>query len=256
VTAGHFTEPAVIIPQWPAPPSVRCCFTTRGGGASLAPWQSFNLADHVGDAPEAVRQNRARLLQRTGLDHEPGWLQQVHGTQVRRLSKRPLPGAGDAAITRELGRACVVMVADCVPILLCARDGREVAAVHAGWKGLAANVIAHTVAAFTCEARHLLAWIGPCISAPAYEVGQDLYAHLSATDAVGRECFTRCGVHWHLDLRLAAKQQLARLGVTAVTVSPHCVHAEQETFFSYRRDGCTGRMAALIWIDSNATALG
>ncbi|MCB1745871.1 MAG: peptidoglycan editing factor PgeF [Gammaproteobacteria bacterium] len=241
--------PALLVPEWPAPPRVSACFTTRRGGCSNAPWDSFNLATHVGDATAAVARNRALLGDRLGADVSPCWMEQVHGERVVRLDARPgEPLRADAAITRRPGLACTVMVADCVPILLCAADGGEVAAVHAGWRGLANGIVGRAVAAFSAMPSTLLAWIGPCIGAGAYVVDDALRTRFLELDPGAAGCFSGGPAQWHFDLHALAHRQLALAGITAVYGAPCCVHADATRFYSYRRDGVTGRMAALIWI--------
>ncbi|MEQ8233934.1 MAG: peptidoglycan editing factor PgeF [Gammaproteobacteria bacterium] len=241
---------AILTPAWPAPAAVGACFTTRQGGVSERPWASFNLATHVGDDPAHVAANRARLRAVLGLAHEPGWLEQVHGTRVARLGAPRGGVTADAAITRVPGLACVVMVADCVPVLLCDDEGREVAAAHAGWRGLAGGILAGAVAAFARAPRHLLAWIGPCIGPAAYTVGDDVRRQLLTATPGGENCFAprHDGAGWHCDLAALAARQLRRASVAAVTGADTCVHDDPARFYSYRRDGETGRNAALIWL--------
>lgn len=244
--------PPLITPAWPLPAPVKACFTTRRGGHSEAPWATFNLATHVGDNAASVRDNRAALSRACGLARPPQWLTQVHGRDVCRvgdaMNAPDTAPRADAAITRAPGTACAVLVADCVPVLLCADDGSEVAAVHAGWRGLAAGVIAATVAAFSVPAPRLHAWIGPCIRADAYTVGAELVARFAANPALQRTAFRRRHGQWTMDLAACAAFELKALGLTSVTDCGLCVHADAERFYSYRRDGETGRMAALIWI--------
>ncbi len=248
----------LVIPRWSLPDTVGACFTTRRGGASAAPWDSFNLAQHVGDDPRAVALNRARLRAELNLEHEPAWLTQVHGTTIRRL--RASNGddieneiEADATITRARGRACVVMVADCVPVLMCSDDGQEVAAVHAGWRGLADGILGAAVDAFACRPQQLRAWLGPSIGAAAYSVGAELRERFVASDARNARHFSANDKGgWLMDLRGIAAEQLSARGLSAISVDEHCVHADRARFFSYRRDGRTGRMAALIWIKAGA----
>lgn len=241
--------PETRLPAWPIPPTVGCCFTTRRGGVSAPPYDGANLALHVGDDPAAVRQNRAALRARLGLAHEPCWLDQVHGASVHRAAPAdPVPHA-DAAITRVPGLACVVMVADCVPLLLCDEDGTEVAAVHAGWRGLRAGVIGATVAAFAAPAARLRAWIGPHIGVSAYAVGDALRDEFDGV-AAANGCFERHGGRLHFNLARACSRALAAAGVAVISDAHACVHASRDDWYSYRRDGVTGRQAALIWIRS------
>lgn len=237
-----------LTPNWAAPARVRASFSTRRGGVSSGPWTGLNLAAHVGDDPAAVAHNRARLRAALALPAEPCWLEQVHGTRVvRPAGATELPPA-DAGYTRRAGVVCAVMVADCVPILLCSRRGDEVAAVHAGWRGLAAGIVARATAAFAARAHDLMAWIGPAIGPSAYVVGSELRAQFLAADPGSAALFKAQAAAWLLDLPGLAARQLARAGVHDVSCAGRCVHSEPTSFYSYRRDGITGRMAALIWL--------
>ena len=237
--------------EWPAPASVRAAFTTRRGGFSAPPWHSLNLATHVGDDAAAVQRNRAQIATALALPAPPCWLEQVHGNEVLRVAQAPAPDlAADAAITRMPGRVLCVLVADCVPLLLCDRAGREVAAVHAGWRGLETGVIARSVAAFQAPAAELVAWIGPAIGVDAYAVGDDLRQRFLASDPGSACAFSLIDGRWHFDLVALARRQLAAAGVGAVSASHHCVFAREDLFYSHRRDGVTGRMAALVWLEA------
>jgi polyphenol oxidase len=255
----------------PAFGSLRSCIgahmSTRAGGMSPAPWSSLNLGLAVGDDPQAVATNRQTFV--TRLDHgavRPVWLRQVHGTHVLELNAHTpthpeLPA--DAAWTRERGLACIIQVADCLPVLFAARDGRAVAAAHAGWRGLAGSILERTVQAL-CQGADLapgalLAWVGPGIGRTRFEVGHDVL------DALGLGATIRMGhsgsrwhryapradgsPRWKLDLAGLAQQRLLKLGLLAenLSVSPDCTYSQAERYFSYRRDGITGRMAAAIW---------
>jgi hypothetical protein len=239
----------LIRPDWPAPGRVRAYSTTRTGGCSEGPWASLNLGGNTGDDPDAVAQNR-RLL-RSMLPAEPLWLQQVHGTAVVRHG-----GAGtgapeaDASIAMAPGRVCVVLTADCLPVLICNRRGDRVAAAHAGWRGLAAGVLEATVSALGDDPGSLLAWLGPAIGPTVYEVGddvRDVFLGQSAGDF--SPCFTARGDRWLFDLYGAARLKLAAAGVRAVYGGSACTFSEPRRFYSYRRDGQTGRMASLIWLE-------
>lgn len=244
--------PRCLAVDWPAPATVRAAFTTRRGGVSGAPWASLNLGSHVGDAPLAVAANRAALATHLDLCDEPCWLEQIHSDILLDLDDPRSTRRGDAAITRIPGRVATVMVADCLPVLLCDRHGRQVAAVHAGWRGLHCELIKKTVAAFDAPPAELIAWLGPAIGAAAYAVGDDLRARFLALDASHAEAFSRPGAQWHMDLARIAHLQLAKLGVGSVHNSGLCVHSDPENFFSYRRDGETGRMAAMVWLQESA----
>ncbi|MFC5301322.1 peptidoglycan editing factor PgeF [Azospira restricta] len=238
-----------FVPDWPLPPGVRALQTTRVGGVSGAPWAGFNLGDHVGDEPAAVAANRARLA--AMLPAMPVWLAQVHGVDVARLDALPAGApapVADAAVARAAGRVCAVMTADCLPLLLCDRDGTVVAAAHAGWRGLCAGVIEATVAAMAVRPAALSAWLGPAIGPAAFEVGDEVRAAFVARDAAAADGFVRGdGGRWFADLYRLARQRLAALGVPAVHGGGECTWRQADRYFSYRRDGVTGRMATLIW---------
>lgn len=234
-------------PDWPAPPAVRACTTTRRGGVSHGPWESLNLGDHVDDDPAAVAANRARLAAALGLPNEPRWLSQVHGTRVRMPDDADV--CADACIEDRPGQVCVVMTADCLPVLLCNRAGTRVAAAHAGWRGLLAGVLEHTLARFDGRPQDILAWLGPAIGPRAFEVGDEVRDAFVADDPRAAASFVAHGSgHWFADLYGLARLRLARSGVTAVSGGDHCTFSDPRRFFSYRRDGITGRMASLIWL--------
>jgi YfiH family protein len=241
-------EPEFLPLAWPTPVTVRAAFTTRRGGVSRGAWQSLNLATHVGDDAAAVAANRLAVRRALQLPGEPRWLDQVHGARVLRLDAEDFDLRADAAISARAADVAVVMVADCLPILMCDSSGREIAAVHAGWRGLASNIIARAVASFAARPTELLVWIGPAIGASAYCVGDDVRAQLLAAD-LSNECAFKPTRErrWHADLGLLAARQLARAGVVAITRANACVHEDPQRFFSYRRDGRCGRMGALIW---------
>lgn len=241
-------EPEFLALAWPTPATVCAAFTTRRGGVSRGAWQSLNLASHVGDDAAAVATNRRAIRRALELPGEPRWLAQVHGARVLRLDAEDSDLRADAAISARPANVAVVMVADCLPILMCDRRGREIAAVHAGWRGLASGIIARAVASFAARPPDLLAWIGPAIGASAYCVGDDVRVRLLAADASDACAFKPTPDHrWYTDLGLLAARQLARAGVIEITRANACVHDDPERFFSYRRDRRCGRMAALIW---------
>lgn len=240
----------LIFPDWPASTRVRAVSTTRGGGVSPPPYDSFNLAAHVGDDPAHVARNRQRLARMVGYVTEPAWLKQVHGNRVVSAESVLSPVGADAAWTREPGRPCAVMTADCLPVLLCDRAGTVVAAVHAGWRGLAGGVIAAAVARLGAPPLELLAWLGPAIGPDAFEVGEEVRAAFLALDQANADCFRPSpGGRWLADLHAMARLQLRRLNVTAIHGGDYCTFSEPERFFSYRREHRTGRMATLIWLD-------
>ncbi|NKN33946.1 peptidoglycan editing factor PgeF [Marichromatium bheemlicum] len=243
-----------IRPDWPAPAAVRALVTTRSGGVSQGPYASLNLATHVGDDPARVARNRALLRQHAGLPSEPLWLDQVHGCVVAD-DAAALGCQADAAVSAWPGRVCAVLTADCLPLLLCDREGTRVAAVHAGWRGLAGGVIERTLAALALEPSRLLAWLGPAIGPSAFEVGPEVRARFVDLDVAAADAFRpgRAG-RWLADLFMLARQRLVAAGVPAVYGGGQCTHIDPQRFFSYRRDGTTGRMASLIWLDPAVAA--
>ena len=238
----------MIIPDWDAPAAVRALVTTRAGGVSAPPYDGFNLAAHVGDQAANVAENRRRL--RELLPAEPLWLTQVHGTEVLR-AEAPEPGSSaDACVARRPGLVCAVLSADCLPVLFCDDAGRVVAAAHAGWRGLAAGVLERTVAAMEVAPEHVMAWFGPAIGQAAFEVGPEVRAAFCAHDPHAAAAFAaRPKGKWLCDLNALARQRLAQAGVTRVCGGGLCTYADPGRFYSYRRDGVTGRMAALIWLE-------
>lgn len=240
--------------NWELPRGVRAACTTRLGGVSQGPWDSFNLATHVGDDLAHVAANRARLRELLKLDVEPTWLNQVHGTAVKNLDGAPFsptPFTADAAIASRAGAACVVMVADCLPVLFCSRDGQSIGAAHAGWRGLAEGVLERTVAALSVPAGELRAWLGPAISQEHFEVGSEVREEFLKADRAASSRFRmNARGRWQADLAGLARLRLASLGVTNVSGGTWCTYADRDRFFSHRRDGKGGRIAALIWCDS------
>jgi YfiH family protein len=239
--------------RWPAPPGVRAALTLRHAGASPAPWSSLNLGSHVGDAPANVAANRAAVYGALHLPAEPLWLQQVHGARVADADLEPLPlAAADAAVSRAAGRAAgrvlAILVADCLPVLFTSADGGVIAAAHAGWRGLAVGVLENTVRAMGIPAARVHAWLGPAIGPQHFEVGDEVRAAFMAHDAAAAPHFTRnARGRWQCDLMALARQRLRASGVASLHGDAHCTYADGARFFSFRRDGQCGRMAALIW---------
>lgn len=236
--------------DWDLPPGVRAACTTRSGGVSQPPWDSFNLATHVGDDPAHVTVNRARLREMLELAQEPAWLSQVHGVEVANLDAGvlPEPFIADASVTSTPGVACVVMVADCLPVLFTARDGSRVGAAHAGWRGLAAGVLERTVAAMGVPGAELRAWLGPCISRSHFEVGDDVRDEFLRQDGGAAQCFERnARGRWQADLVALTKRRLSGAGVREFSGGEWCTFADPRRFYSHRLDGTGGRLAALIW---------
>lgn len=244
-----------LVPDWPSPPRVRALVTTRKAmaGASQGPFARFNLGTHVGDDPGRVRDNRARL--RAALPREPRWMNQVHGVKVLDAdcpNADPLPEA-DAAVTREPRTVLAIMTADCLPILLCDRKGEVVAVAHAGWRGLAAGVIENALDSMRVSAANVMAWLGPAIGPDAYEVGTDVVDAFVGADAGAAESFRAGSAGKYLaDLYGLARRRLSRAGVGSVTGGGFCTYRDADRFYSYRRDGRTGRMASLVWIEESA----
>ncbi|MFT4606593.1 MAG: YfiH family protein [Urechidicola sp.] len=252
-------------PEWSIPSTVKALYTTRSGGVSQAPFDSFNLAEHVGDEPDRVARNRDILIRSMfnqdgllsqSLPAAPSWLQQTHSTTVVTLESEPNREA-DAAITRQADTVAVVMTADCLPILLCNRSGTEVSAVHAGWRGLLDGIVQTTIIKMQSPPSELMAWIGPAISQPKFEVGDevrqafvDKFFEIPAP--VDNRFISNRPGHWLCDLPALADDLLKHLGVADVTQSNLCSYCNEADFFSYRRKAVTGRMASLIWIPSNA----
>lgn len=237
-----------IIPDWPAPANVKALQTSRQGGVSAAPYDSLNLGDHVGDSPLTVARNR--MLLNTLLPSEPVWLEQVHGTIVANADNANCRPQADACIARHRDAVCAVMTADCLPVLLCDKQGSVVGAAHAGWKGLAAGVIEATVQAMDVAPQNLMAWLGPAISQDAFEVGDEVRAAFVAAQPQAASAFIP-GQHgkWFADLCALARLRLNALGITRIYGGELCTYTAREKFFSYRRDGVTGRMGTFIWLE-------
>jgi polyphenol oxidase len=241
----------LLQPAWPAPPPVNAAVTTRSGGVSVGCHAALNLATHTGDAPDAVFENRRRLARATGVDAVQ-WLNQTHGTHVFQ-ARGPVvtPPAADAVWTTERRLACAVLTADCLPVLMCDRAGTIVAAAHAGWRGLVDGILGATVAALPVPASNMMVWLGPGISGAHYEVGDDVrgavLARYGAT--VVRAVFFPCAAgKWRFDLYQLSCLLLEQAGVSAVFGADYCTLSDAR-FYSYRRDGVTGRHASLIWLD-------
>ena len=241
----------LIQPDWPAPPTVRAVSTLRCGGVSREPYDTFNLAAHVGDDPEAVRENRARLRTALRLPNEPCWLEQVHGDSVVEANVCSQPPRADACVARAHGQVCVILTADCLPVLFCSRSGDRVAVAHAGWRGLAAGILDNTVGSLGLPGHDVMAWLGPAIGQAAFEVGDDVRVAFLARDSGIAAAFQpNARGRWQCDLYELARRNLARLGVEAVYGGGYCTFNDAERFFSYRRDGQCGRMSTLVWLEN------
>jgi YfiH family protein len=241
----------VIVPDWPAPKGVRALITTRRGGVSLGDFASLNVGAHVGDDPLAVDENRRRVG--ALMPAEPLWLDQVHGTRVITIAAEEdvsMPPQADAATTRLINRPCAVMVADCLSVLFCDEAGNSVAAAHAGWRGMAAGVIEHTIVAMQVAPRSVMAYLGPAIGTSAFEVGQDVVDTYASLGLDSRRAFRSIGEKpgkYLADIYELGRQRLAAAGVAQVYGGGLCTFSTPDRFFSYRRDGRTGRIAAIIW---------
>jgi len=276
-------HPDWIVPDWPAPARVRALVTSRAGGVSVPPYASMNPAAHVGDAPAAVAENR-RIL-RQALPSEPLWLNQVHGTRVVEVALPPsqsprsemkgtvgelaeppptdlfqrgeITPEADASVTRQPGLVCAVLTADCLPVLFCDDAGQVVAAAHAGWRGLASGVLEATVRAMGVAPERMLAWLGPAIGPGGFEVGEEVRQAFVAGNPLAGIAFRpalpgaldEAPRKWLADLSMLARIRLAGIGVERVYADASCTFTDARRFFSYRRDGRTGRMASLIWFE-------
>jgi YfiH family protein len=239
----------VIHPDWPAPHGVHAVTTLREGGVSGAPFDSFNLADHVGDRPDAVRDNRALLRQRLQLPREPLWLTQRHEDRVVDAATAAAGAPADASFSQRAGVVCAVLTADCLPVLFCDRPGSRVAAAHAGWRGLAGGILERTVQALASPPEQLMAWLGPAIGPHAFEVGDEVRDAFVSRHAQAAGAFVRsAGGRWLADLYRLARVRLVASGVSAVYGGGFCTFNDAARFYSYRRDHRTGRMATLIWL--------
>jgi hypothetical protein len=253
--------PGWIVPEWRSPPCVQAAFSLRTGGVSVHPFDSLNLADHVGDTAAAVRENRRRLSAALALPAAPLWLRQQHGTVVVDADELEVgldagaePPLADAAITRRTGRVLAVLVADCIPVLLARADGGAVAVAHAGWRGLCAGVLEATVGAMRAgesgRAR-VCAWLGPSIGAARFEVGEEVRTAFMERDGGAERAFiANARGRWQCDLHALARRRLTALGVDPVDGAASCNAGNPAQYFSYRRSGTTGRMAGLIWLRS------
>ncbi|MEQ1880734.1 MAG: peptidoglycan editing factor PgeF [Burkholderiales bacterium] len=239
--------PDWIQPDWPVSDRVGAFITTRTGGCSRAPYDSMNLGLRVNDDPAAVQANRA--LVRRFLPSEPEWLRQIHGTRVVAVDQMSSEQEADAAVSRTPGVPCVVMIADCLPVLLAGQSDSVVAVAHAGWRGLAAGVIENTLEAMAIPPASIAAYLGPAIGPSRFEVGAEVRNAFLEQDASADAAFTPTVTgKWLADLFLLARQRLNRAGVTAIFGGGECTASNPKRFFSHRRDGVSGRMAAFVWL--------
>jgi YfiH family protein len=246
-----------ITPSWPAPANVRACITTRNGGVSSAPYATNNMGLHVGDVPARVEQNRTALCEHLGLNKSPQWLEQIHGVKVVEAKSDGLVRTADGSFSNEKGQACLVMTADCLPILLCDEAGAQVAAIHCGWRSLAKGITARALEKFSGSPKKILAYLGPAISQPHFEVGVDVLEAFFETarssahaDAIASAFISaQRPLHFYADIYALARAELNALGVKQIYGGDYCTYAQADDFYSYRRDKVTGRMASLIWLE-------
>ena len=241
-------KPELIIPDWPAPLNIGACTTTRLGGYSDGNWSSFNLADHVADDISAVQKNRKLLIEHLHLPSQPVWLRQVHGCDVCIVDYKVEQPVSDASICSQTGMVCAVLTADCLPLLMCDDQGTVVSAVHAGWRGLAAGVVEQTISRLPAACENIMAWLGPAIGPNAFEVGDDVYDVFTQYNPAANAAFSRHADRWLCDIYLLARQRLQNAGINRIYGGGLCTFTDERRFYSYRRDGTTGRMASLIWI--------
>jgi polyphenol oxidase len=245
-----------FIPDWPAPASVRALITTRVGGVSELPYAGNNLAAHVGDDIKKVERNREQLCRSVGLIQPPQWLMQIHGVRVVNSKADCVVRTADGSYTDKKNLACSVLTADCLPILLCNKQGTEVAALHCGWKSLAKGICARGIAKFTSEPKDLMAYFGPAISQKHFEVGVDvlnaffkLARNSQQADATAKAFNpTNKPFHFHADIYALARAELNALGVEKIFGGLECTYTDETHYYSFRRDNVTGRMASLIWL--------
>lgn len=242
-----------IVPNWPAPENIHALFTTRAAGSdegSRGAYAGLNLADHVQDDPQAVQRNRNILRQH--LPADPCWLTQVHGSRAVWLGSDQTSWDADASMSRNPKQVCAILVADCLPILLCDISGSVIGAAHAGWRGLAAGIIENTVLEMReySPNQEIIAWLGPAIGPQYFEVGEEVRAVFLEHDAAAQSAFLpgKNKRKWYANLFDLARQRLACIGVKRVYSEDLCTFSDPERFYSYRRDGQTGRMAALLWM--------
>lgn len=240
---------SLIYPDWDVPTHVKACVTTRAGGVSEGAWNSLNLGIHVDDSVEHVGENRRRLQDRLSIV-QPAWLEQVHGIDVVEAMSCLKPETADASVSRQTSQVCVVMTADCLPVLFVDDSGECVAAAHAGWRGLHAGVLEATVKSMGSSTRHIQAWMGPAIGPDAFEVGDEVYQAFSDKLGDVSRAFRRgTEGRWMADIYELARMTLSQIGLNRVSGGGFCTYNDSERFFSYRREAVTGRMASLIWLE-------
>ncbi|OOF43225.1 multi-copper polyphenol oxidoreductase [Rodentibacter rarus] len=241
-----------IYPTWQVPTNIHAFTTTRTGGVSQAPFESFNLGDHVGDEKSAVKINRTLLVEKFHLPHLPLFLTQTHSTKVIRLPYSGDNIEADAVYTNQPNQVCAVMTADCLPVLFTSKEGIEVAAAHAGWRGLCDGILEETVKCFHTNPQNITAWLGPAIGPKAFQVSKEVIEQFMQFDRLAEDAFqpdpSEKGKYLG-NLYQIAIQRLNKLGITEISGGEYCTFYEKERFFSYRREGKTGRMASVIWFE-------
>ena len=234
--------------DWPTPNHVKAGTSIRIGGYSHPPYNESNLSLNVGDEPKKVKKNRVKLLTNLGIDTEPVWLKQEHSKKILSVDEKPIDIKADGSYTTKKNRVCVVTTADCVPILFCNNEGTKIAAIHAGWKGICMGIINNTIKIFDCP-ESVFVWIGPCISKKYYEIGEDVYSNfLNYSDSLENSFEKNGAQRWSCSLNNIVKTLLKNSGIKKIYDCGLCTYELNDLFFSYRRDGNTGRTATMIWI--------
>ena len=242
-----------IWPKWPVPDHIKAFTTTRIGGVSQFPFYSFNLAQHVGDNPADVEINRELLIKQFQLPSPPLYLNQIHSTRVIQLPYDGMNIDADAVYTDQPNQVCAVMTADCLPLLVTNQAGTEIAAIHAGWRGLCNGIIEETIKHFKWPQSEIYVWLGPAISQKAFQVGEEVLAQFSTHNSNAVLAFKKDENNegkYFADLYELAKQRLYILGINNIFGGEHCTFCENEIFFSYRKEKETGRILSVIWNSS------
>jgi len=235
--------------DWPAPKQVHAGTTLRFGGHSQTPFNDLNLAHHVGDVSANVYKNREIIINHLELQSEPVWLDQTHSSNIISIDNMPENRKADGSFTTKQNKVCTIMTADCVPVLFCNNNGTKIAAIHAGWKGICRGIIENAIKTFSGP-ESILAWIGPCISSEFYEVGEDVYAGCLNHSSSLKSAFNQTNKdHWYCNLANIVKIILKNAGVGAIYECGLCTYKMNKLFYSYRRDGNTGRTASMIWME-------
>jgi len=252
----NHAEIKFLAANWPAPPHIHAGTTLRTGGVSKPPYDQLNLGMHVNDEQSCVLANRKRLVEDLQLPAEPVWLNQVHGNNIIRLgstnNSEITINTADGSYSTEANKVCVVMTADCLPLLLCDDGGQQVAAIHVGWRGFSKNIITTALEKFICPNEKILAWLGPCICARHYETGVEVHDACLSIFSAAKEAFSPGRpLHWQTDLHKLVSLYLQEQGLNKIYGEQRCTYHENESFFSYRKNKDTGRMASLIWADNS-----